>query len=194
METRDQELAVRTCRPVWSCGSGNLRTVVTALTMLLATLMSAEAQDATDHAVHANIVYHFVKYVDWPEDRKTGEFVIGIVGDATLVEDFQNEIANKSVGEQAIVVRRYSPLQAEYDCHILFVGENYSGSLRKIARRTAGTPVLLVSEERGMISRGACINFIIEADRLKLEINKTHIEQRRLNIASELLQLGRLVR
>lgn len=81
-----------------------------------------------------------------------------------------------------------------YDCQILFLSEGESWSLEKIAQRTEGAPVLLISEDKDAASRGACINFSIVSERLKLEINKNNIENRRLRIANELLRLGKIVK
>lgn len=167
------------------------------LSILLFTVMpffNIRAQHPMDYAIHANIIYHFTKYIDWPESKKSGDFVIGVVGDTPLFEELKKIIANKSVGSQRIVVKKVPPSQQSYDCHILFVSEEETVSLKKISARTEGQPVLLVCEEEGSASKGACINFTVVSDRLKLEINKNNILQHQLNIASELLRLGVLVK
>lgn len=97
-------------------------------------------------------------------------------------------------GTQRIVVKKMAASQEAFDCHILFLSEEENSSLKKIAHHTEGKPVLLVCEAEGAASRGACINFAIVSDRLKLEINKNNINKQRLNIASELLRLGVLVK
>jgi hypothetical protein len=152
-----------------------------------------QAQQGKNYAIHANIIYRFTKYVNWPEDKKKGDFVIGIVGDSPLYEELSNFTANKTVGSQKIVVKRISTPASYNNCHILFVCEDESGSLKKIAALTAGAPVLLLSESEGLALKGSCINFIIIDEHLKLEINKNNIGQRNLGIASELLSLGIIV-
>ena len=147
-----------------------------------------------DYAIQANIIYRFTKYIDWPDSKKTGYFIIGIVGDSPLTDELKNFIVNKTAGNQKIVVKKFAASAETFNCHILFVSEDESGSLKKIAVRTAGNPILIVSESDGLALKGSCINFIIAGDHLKLEINKTNIEQRNLNIASELLQLGKVIK
>jgi len=34
------------------------------------------AQQGTNYSVQANIIYHFTKYIDWPADRKSGDFIM----------------------------------------------------------------------------------------------------------------------
>ena len=76
----------------------------------------------------------------------------------------------------------------------MFVSDEESSSLKKIASVTAASSILIVAETEGMARKGACINFTIVDERLKLEINKKNIEQRDLGIATELLNLGTVVK
>jgi hypothetical protein len=168
---------------------------ISSLIILLVLLVpKTHAQQATDYAVHANIIYHFTKYIDWPDNKKSGDFIIGITGDSPLYDELKKNIAGKMVGNQKIVIKKFSSSASSFNCHILFISEDESGSMKKIVSETTGTPTLLVSESEGLARKGACINFNTESDHLKLEINKNNIEQRDLNIASELLQLGKIVK
>jgi hypothetical protein len=163
---------------------------VSILLLLLTTHCSA--QQATDYRVHANIIYRFTKYVEWP-GKRGGDFVIGIVGDSPLYEDLTTLTVGKSVGDQRIVIKKFSAGATAYNCSILFISQDESRSLKRIALLTSDLPVLLVTEDNGLAKKGSCINFIIVDDHLKLEINKNNILSRNLNIASELLKLATIV-
>lgn len=162
--------------------------------LLMGCVLAVQAQPETDYTVHANIIYRITKYIDWPEDKKSGDFIIGIVGESPLHDNLKSFVANKTVVNQKIIIRKYSSSLKTFDCQMLFICENESPNIKKIANRTAGIPVLLISEDEGLARKGSCINFVIADDRLKLEINKNNIEQRHLNIATELLGLGTVVK
>lgn len=175
--------------------SNQARWLIGIIAFLFITTGSARAQQGTDYAVHANIIYHFTKYINWPDDKKSGDFIIGVVGESPLFEKLKTLIKlNKSVGSQPIAIRRFSSSARSYNCHILFIGEDESGSLKKIATATAGSSILIVTEGEGLARKGSCINFIIVDDRLKLEINKRNIELRELGVATELLNLGTVIK
>jgi hypothetical protein len=160
-------------------------------------LMSAtgtHGQHETDYKIHANIIYRFTKYIDWPVISKAGDFTIGTIGETQLYDDLKSLCVNKTVGNQKIVIVKMSPSANSYDCQILFICEEESSSLKRIAMLTAGLPILILSESDGLARKGACINFITVDEHLKLEINKNNIEQRNLQIASELLQLGIIIK
>jgi hypothetical protein len=168
--------------------------MVLILLFLISPFLYGRAQNTMNYSVHANIIYHFTKYVDWPAKSKSDDFIIGVIGETIFFDELKKMTGNKKAGNQKIVVRRFSPSQTTYDCHILFLSEEESSSLKKIAARTEKDAVLLVCEEKGAASKGACISFNVVSDRLKLEINKNNIDQRGLSIANELLRLGTLVK
>jgi hypothetical protein len=161
--------------------------------LLLFFAARCSGQQVTDYKVHANIIYRFTKYIEWPENKQAGDFVIGIVGDSPLYEELKVLTLNKSVGNQTIIIKKFNNNAAFYNCSMLFISVDESRSLKRIALLTSEMPILLITEDAGLAKKGACINFIIVDDRLKLEINKNNILARNLNIASELLKLATIV-
>ncbi|MEP7170991.1 MAG: YfiR family protein [Bacteroidota bacterium] len=153
---------------------------------------SVKAQNI-DYSVHANIIYHLTKYMEWPGNKNEPVFVIGVIGDSPLFEELQSATLNKEVNNKKIIIRKFSCAQRSYSCQILFISEDESRCLKNIAELTAITPVLIITEKEGLALKGSCINFIIDDGRLKLEINKNNIEEHTLKIATELLNLGIVV-
>ena len=164
------------------------------LIFLLLGISKTQAQQNTNYALYSNIIYRFTKYINWPADKKSGDFIIGIVGDSPLYDELKNFTLKKWVGNQKIVIKEFSSSATSFTCHILFISEDKSGSMKKIATVTDGVSILLVSEAYGLALKGSCINIVIVDNHLKLEINKNNIEQRNLDVASEFLALGTIVK
>jgi hypothetical protein len=152
----------------------------------------AEAQQI-DYSVHSNIIYHFTKYIEWPDNKKSGDFIIGVIGETPLIDDLQNLAKTKTANGHKIIIKEFSANQISYNCNILFISEEESGCLKKVVAATAGSSILILTESKGLASKGSCINFIIVDGKLNLEINKNTIESQGLKIASELLSLGKIV-
>lgn len=162
--------------------------------IVLLSLFKVQAQHETDYTIQASIIYRFTKYINWPANKKSGDFIIGVVEDAPLYEDLKTFMDNKTVDNQKIVVTKL-PASASYDnCNIIFISKEKSGQLKRIAALTASSPVLIITEYNGLAHKGSCINFITLNNRLKIEINKTNADQRSLHIASELLDLAIIVK
>jgi len=183
-----------------SCNKGALKrtqkTLFLAALLLLSSFFSGAIPlnaQVRNYSIQANIIYHFTKYIDWPPSKKTGDFIIGVTGDSPLYDALVENISHKLVNGRRIIIKKINSSSITFDCHILFVSEDESRNIRRIAKQTENTSTLIVSEEEGLAKKGSCINFTIAGDHLKLEINKKNIETRKLDIATELLQLGTLV-
>jgi uncharacterized protein DUF4154 len=151
------------------------------------------AQTNAFYAIEANIVYHFTKYIDWPNKEEPGDFVIGVIGSSPVYDEMVKLMDQKTAGGKKITLRRFKANSGGFSCQILFITEEARSSLKEVVAATAGSPVLIVCEGSGLARRGAEIDLAMSDEHLKLEINKGNIERHKLQIASELLQLGTIV-
>ena len=163
------------------------------ITFLLILGSCAVQAQQSDYAVEANIIYHLTKYIDWPLDKKKGDFVIGIIGDSPILDALKESVQNKTAGNNRIVIRKFSADESSYNCNILFISEEETKNLHRLLNLTQGGSVLIVTQAEGVSKRDYCINFLVVNNRLKLVFNKTNIEKRNLKIATELLSLGTVV-
>ena len=74
--------------------------------IVLLSTFKVPAQEETDYTIQASIIYRFTKYINWPANKKSGDFVIGVVGDSPLYDDLKNFMDNKTVDNQKIVVTK----------------------------------------------------------------------------------------
>ena len=163
--------------------------------LLIAFLVKAGSLSAqnVDYAVHANIIYRFTKYVEWPAEAKPGEFVIGCIGDSPLFDLLLVSTQNKTAKGRKIIIKKFTGTEPSYSCEILIISEEESRWLKRIVAVTLHSPVLIVTESEGLVRKGSCINFLVEDDHLTLEFNKHNLEERKLNVASELMSFGKVI-
>lgn len=161
--------------------------------MLMLAPNRLKAQQDIDYTFYPKYVYHFTKYIDWPANKKTGDFVIAIVGESDATKALKQFFVGKKVGNQNIVVK-YMHSDADFTgVHIVFVSSKSSSQLSGIASRVSAAKALLVSEKEGFARKGADISFFIKDEKLKFEINKSVIENKGLKIATELIKLAVVV-
>jgi hypothetical protein len=75
-------------------------------------------------------------------------------------------------------------------CHILYVTEERTTDLSYLSGSLSAQNTLLVAEQKGALSKGAIINFIIDGNQQKYEINKTNAKNHKLVIADKLSDLA----
>ena len=88
--------------------------IILLMMLLVSPFFNVNSPHAMDYSVHANIIYHFTKYIDWPENRKSGDFIIGVIGETPLFDELKKIIASKKALNQKIVIRHFSPSQTTH--------------------------------------------------------------------------------
>src|SRR5205809_1110368 len=115
-----------------------MRKLLCAFLLIIPGLFCFQTQgsaQSVDYSVHANIIYRFTKYINWPDDKKSGDFVIGVIGDTPLLNELKIATENKMVDNQRITVCKVTLTQLNH-CNILFITEDESGELKKIISLT----------------------------------------------------------
>lgn len=138
----------------------------------------------------ALFIYNFLKYIDWPADKKSGNLVIGVKDDDALyAELLAISKIKKSVGSQNIVVKNVSECEAELS--LLFVGKSNKSNLNQIANDAKINHVLVVTDLENGILKGLGIELIISGSQAEFDISKRNIKDCKLHISDQLLDMAR---
>ncbi len=150
-----------------------------------------------ENTLKALFLYNFGSYVEWPAGVFASEnepFEIGVFGQ-TPVEPVLREIAaNKKINGRRIVIRRFASIEALRPCPIVFISDDVDSTTQEIALQSlAGDHVLVVGESAGFAQRGGVVNFVVESNKLRFQINVGAARRRGLKISAKLLSLARIV-
>ena len=144
----------------------------------------------TNAKIKAVFIYNFTKYIEWPQSYKEGDFTIGIIGETSLYSELIKMTETKKVANQTLEVKKFSSPSEVTKCHILYISKDKSADLADIIKKLKNSSTLLVTEENGLVDKGAGINFIIKENRQKFELNKGNVERYKLKVSSNLEALA----
>jgi hypothetical protein len=144
--------------------------------------------------IKATFLYNFTKYIEWPEEYKSGNFVIGIMGsNQTLYNDINTFFSSKTLGTQKYEIRMFSKASDISRCHMIFVPADYSGNISEVISKVKGKSTLIVTDKAGAAKQGAAINFVSVDNKQKFELNKSNVEKYELKVSSSLINLAIVV-
>lgn len=138
----------------------------------------------------ANYIYNIVKYVEWPESYKTGDFVIGILGSSNVSKELKKMATTKKVFSQKITVLDFNSTEEITKCHVLFITELNSGLIKLAIAKLGTGATLIVGESNGLATQGAAINFIEQDGVLSFQLNELTLKRRGLQVDSKLKELS----
>lgn len=160
------------------------------MTVSVAFILIGGAVKAQETKFIALYLYNFTKYIDWPEEQKRGDFVIGILGDAQVFNELTQLAQGKPVGNQTISVKNFRNVNEVSDCHILFLAESQSRRIDQALGRLQQSTPLMVTQLEGAILFGAAINFVIRDETMKFELKKSNATKYGLRVHSRLDNLA----
>jgi hypothetical protein len=163
------------------------KTLSLTIVWLLLTAMSSQTGIPRAQAM---FIYNFSRLIEWPANFKSGPFVIGVYGNSQTLNELQNYTANKTVGAQKIMIKKFTTPAEIGTCHILFIPFGKTKQLPQIAQAIGSKSTLIITEKNGATDLGAAINFVIIGDKLKFEIKPSNASSRKINMSSKLNEMA----
>ncbi len=160
------------------------------LVLMVTFLVLSAGANAQNSKYQVAFLYNFTNYIEWPADYKTGNFIIGVLGQNTPIAQDLKELAKmKKVHGQTIEVRVFARESDVSNCHILYVPKNFANKIAAIENSIKGS-TLLISDTPGSISKGAAISFVESNGKLGYELQASNAEKHGLKLNSRLAALA----
>jgi hypothetical protein len=179
-------------------GKGVLLIVLTLCSLpCVRSWAGAQNQLLSENQIKAGFLFNFTKFVEWPPDAFLDSrvpIVLGVVGDSPITDLVTEAAMGKTVNGRAVIVRKIKEGQDVRGCHILFVSSSEEKHGTRILESTRGSSVLTVGETSGFADSGGVINFFVEGNKVRLEINLEAATRSRLKISAKVIAVARLVK
>jgi hypothetical protein len=156
---------------------------------------SARAE-SREYQIKAAFLVNFMQFVTWPSTAFTNAdapFCVGVLGDDPFGAALDLTVQGGTVNHHKIVVQRARRIEDCKDCQMIFVSRSEEKNLPLILARLDASPILTVGETRDFARRGGIINFYLEENKVRFEINPTVAQRGKLKISAQLLSLGKIV-
>lgn len=163
------------------------KVIITTILGFIITINQGQAQ--AKYKVYAGFMNHFTKYVQWPADTKSGDFVIAVVGNSPIITELK-PLEGKMVGAQKIVIKAFATAGAVTSGHIIFVSEAQGAGIGDVSKKAKSFNSLVVAEIPGGAGKGADINFIEADGKIKFEVSSSNPDAHGIKISAELKKLG----
>jgi len=176
-----------------------------AITFLLSTMAlgshaeGLDSSDSSEYLIKAGFIYNFAKLVEWPSSafpQADSPIVIGILGDDPFGGTLDRIVTDKKINGRGFTVKRLrwgKDLKDLKDCNILFVSSSEKEHLDSVVDAMKWLPILTIGDAPGFARRGGIINFTLEDNKVRFEVNVEAAKHADLTISSRLLTLARIV-
>jgi hypothetical protein len=147
---------------------------------------------ALEYEVKAAFLLNFTRFTEWPAgafSSASDPFSVCVAGSDGFAPVVERAVQGERVGTHPIAVQRLPQNSGADRCHLLFVPRTVQARAGPLLR--AATRALTVGESPGFLEQGGMINFVIDAGRVRFDVNTTAAAMRGLRLRSRLLRLAR---
>jgi hypothetical protein len=150
-----------------------------------------------EYELKAVYLERVTRFFEWPDETESpvsdDYFVIGVLGENPFGTRLTDLYAERKIKNKNIKVRYLSQLKEIEGCHLLFISRSMSEELPQVLEVTAKNPILTVGDTKGFAEKGVLVNFFIENDKLRFEINEQGLREAGMLIDSLLLKVSKIV-
>ena len=171
-----------------------LAAVTLAWALIGVTTLRAQDSKPSEYRVKAVYLYNFGRFVGWPAAAKGDSFDVCVLGQDPFGPALDATVAGETIDRAHVVAKRISRPQDAAHCRILFISSSEDGQLKEILAELDGASVLTVSDAPQFARRGGMVQFILDGNKVRFEVNLPAAERVGLNLSSELLKLAVNVR
>ncbi len=150
----------------------------------------------SEYDVKAAYLLNFGKFmhVAGPAPGNRASFDICILGRDPIGHAMDAIADDESIDSRPVRVERIANAGEGRGCDILFVSSYEGEEIRRDLAALNGADVLTVSDAPDFLDRGGMIQFVLEADHVRFEVNLDAVNRTHLVLSSELLRVAAAVK
>lgn len=168
-------------------------TIILVLATVFACLSVRKANAVEDsELIRASIIEKVASFIEWPS-LDQAQFNLCAFDNTPLLPALQTYYANSFFKEKPIKLVTLRTVTAISACQIIYLASSETQKLDAILRQIEDRPILIVSEKQDAVSLGVHVDFFVDDNRLRLEINRTALTKNRLKASYHLLGVARIV-
>lgn len=162
------------------------------------TLFAFVCIDDEEYLLKANFIKKFTLFIEWPfssdEEYDSEPFIICVLGTNPFNGSLDSVFSGKKIKNRRVVLQYITDISEISGSSILFISESEYKRIDKIVDYTKNKPVLLIGDTRGYAERGVHINFFIQNEKIRFEINNNAAKNSGLYLDYKLLSLARQIK
>lgn len=161
---------------------------------LLPSILRAQTAKPGEYGVKAVYLFNFGKFIEWPASaKKDDSFAICVLGADPFGSVLDATLAGEAIDNRKLVAKRIASAR-DADCRILFVSSSEAPRLKDILASLNKSAILTVSDLPDFTVNGGMIQFVLQGDKVRFEVNLTAAEKADLTLSSQLLKVAQAVR
>jgi hypothetical protein len=156
--------------------------------------LSNFAQSVDEYTLKAIWIGKFTHFIDWPSDiDKPENLTIATIGEDPFEGRLEDLYDDHKIWDKPVDIVHLKNLNDSIDAHILYIPPKKLEQVSEIIEESKNKGILIIGDCEGYAEIGVHINFYIEENKVKFEINESAIRNSEFFISYRLLNIAKII-
>lgn len=159
--------------------------------------LRAQTPQPTEYEVQAAYLSNFGRFVEWPARAGANErdpFYVCVLGQDPFGPLLDAALKGETIGGAPMAAKRVTSAADAAGCRIVFVNPSRGSELKGIIAALRNSNALTVSDSFDFTRQGGMIQFVLDGNRVRFEINLAAAQRAGLTLSSQLLKVAVAIR
>ncbi|MFY7866086.1 YfiR family protein [Roseateles sp.] len=159
---------------------------------LLSSAVAAPEALIGEYRLKAAFLYRITQFVEWPDPLPGSEdaaFTLCVLGSDPFGESLR-ELTTRKVGHRRIALLYPSSVKDARVCQMVYLDEVTPKTVAELKSTLGELPILTVGGAPQFIDQGGAVGFVIEAGKLRMEINLDSVRRANLKPSAKLVEVA----
>jgi hypothetical protein len=159
--------------------------------------LRAQTPQPTEYEVQAAYLSNFGRFVEWPARAAATErepFYVCVLGQDPFGPLLDAALKGETIGGAPMAAKRVTSAADAASCRIVFVNSTKNNELKSILATLRNSNALTVSDTFDFTRQGGMIQFVLDGNRVRFEINLAAAQRAGLTLSSQLLKVAVAIR
>lgn len=157
----------------------------------------AQEDSVDEYKLKAAMLYHLKEFVEWPASAyldRHSPILLCILGQDPFANSLDSTILKETDNGRLVLIRHLHNETEIPGCHILYISSSERKTTAHIFSALNGSSTLTVGEMAQFAAHGGIIQFSLEEQHVRFDINLDAASRAGLRISSKLLALAQIVK
>jgi hypothetical protein len=160
-------------------------------------IAAGQKDSAGEYELKAAMLYNLTLFVEWPASAypdPQAPILLCILGRDPFGSSLTSTVSQKTAKGRSVLIRHLQNDNEIRGCHVLYISSSERKTAAQIFSTLNGSSVLTVGEMTQFAAHGGMIQFSLEDQRVRFDINLDAASRAGLKISSKLLVLAQIVK
>lgn len=146
-----------------------------------------------EYEIKSVYLFKICKFTRWSRPLKPNTpFIISVLGQTSPGSEIKIP-RDKRIQNKKIIIKKIKKLADIGNSHVLFIATSEAHRINTILSYINGKDILTIGDTKGFAQKGVIINFYVEKNRVKFEINRSAAKKSPIKLHSQLFAIATVV-